>query len=130
MGCLQGLRRKKGPSYIDKISSLFHICLAGVQLRTESRDTARATIAKAIALAEEFDADPGYGPDSYRFVTETEWTFAAVDSFGKGAAKSLEKLVELIGDEELTSFWEDCRKFRTVKRAPEMAERDKKDQMK
>lgn len=109
MDCLQGLRRKKGPSYIDKISSLFHVCLAGMQLRTDSLDTARATIAKALALAEKFDAAPDYGPDSYRFVTETEWTFSAVDSLGKTAAQSLEKLVELVGDEELALLWQDCR---------------------
>ena len=106
MDCLMGLRRQKGSSYVDKISSIFHVCLAGVQLRTDSPDIARATLAKAIALAEKFDADPNYGPDSYRFVTETEWTFTAVDSFGKKAAESLEKLVDLIGDEELHSLWE------------------------
>ena len=50
--------------------------------------------------------NPNYGPDSYRFVTETEWTFSAVDSFGKEAVESLGKLVELIGDKELTSLWE------------------------
>ena len=111
MDCLLGLRRQKGSSYIDKISSLFHVCLAGVQLRTDSLDAARATLAKAITLAEKFDADPNYGPDSYRFVTETEWTFSAVDSFGKEAVKSLEKLVELIDDEELTSLWKSCQMF-------------------
>ena len=75
-------------------------------------DTAKATLDKAFALAEKFDADPNYSPDSYRFVTETEWTFTAVDSFGKSAEESLEKLVELIGDEELNSLWEACRESR------------------
>ena len=106
IGCLSGLRRQKGPSYIDKISSLFHVCLAGTQLRTDTPDTAGATLAKARDLAEKFDMNPNYGPDSYRFVTETEWTFSAVDSFGKEAVESLGKLVELIGDKELTSLWE------------------------
>ncbi|MBR2256691.1 MAG: hypothetical protein IJ899_04980 [Blautia sp.] len=92
-------------SYIDKISSLLNVCLAGIQLRTDGPDTAGATLSKALTLAEKFDADPNYGPDSYRFVTETEWTFSAVDSFGKKATESLEKLVELIGDKELTSLW-------------------------
>ena len=105
MDCLQGLKRQKGPSYIDKISSLLNVCLAGIQLRTDDPDTASATLSKALTLAEKFDADPNYGPDSYRFVTKTEWTFSAVDSFGKKATESLEKLVELIGDKELTSLW-------------------------
>ena len=111
MDSLLGLKREEGPSYIDKISSIFHVCLAGVQLRTDSPDTAKATLDKALALAEKFDSDPNYGPDSYRFVTETEWTFTAVDSFGKTAAESLEKLVELIGDEKLTSLWKAYRTF-------------------
>ena len=106
---LLGLKRPKGPSYVDKISSIFHACLAGVQLYTDRSDTAKATLEKALALAEKFDAAPNYGPDSYRFVTETEWTFSAVDSFGKTAAESLEKLVELIGDEELAALWKTCR---------------------
>ena len=111
MDCLTGLKRQEGPSYIDKISSIFHVCLAGIQLHTDSPDTAKATLVLALALAERFDADPNYGPDSYRFVTETQWTFAAVDSLGKTAAQSLQKLVEWIGDEELTALW---RAFQTV----------------
>ena len=103
--CLQGLRRAKGPSYIDKVSSIFHVCLAGIELRTDSREEAKAALAKGLDLADKFDANPNYGPDSYRFVTETEWTFAAVDNLGKTAAKSLEKLITLIGDDELTLLW-------------------------
>ena len=107
MGCLEGLRRQKGPSYIDKISSMFYVCLAGARLRSDGPDAAKAALAKAFALAGRFDAAPDYGPDSYRFVTETEWTFIAVDSLGKTAAESIEKLVQLIGDERLTSLWKD-----------------------
>ena len=105
MNCLAGLRRKEGPSYIDKISSIFHLCLAAILLRTDGPDSARASLSKALALAEKFDAAPSYGPDSYRFVRETQWTFSAVGSLGKTAGESLCKLVELLGDEKLTSLW-------------------------
>ena len=52
MKCLAGLKRQKGPSQIDGIVSIFHVCLAGIQLRTDSPETAGNTLDKAIALAE------------------------------------------------------------------------------
>ncbi len=107
--CISGLKNPKRPSYADKVVSIYHVCLAGVQLRTDSRDIAKASLAKAIALAQQFDAAPNYGPDSYRFVTETEWTFSAVDSLGKTAEESLENLVVVIGDDKLTALWKEFR---------------------
>ena len=108
MDCLSGLRNPKGPSYVDKMNSICCLSLAALQLHSDSRDTARVSLNKALALAEQFDACPNFHPDSYRFVTDTEWTFTAVDPLGKTAKESLEKLVALIADEELSSLWKEA----------------------
>ena len=114
LGCLSGLKNPDRPSYIDRISSVFHVCLAGIRLKAEeNREAAEASLNTAITLAHQFDSDPNYHPDSFRFVTDTDWTFVVTDSLGKTAMEGLEKTVEIIADDALSALWEEQKERRT-----------------
>ena len=109
MNCLSGLRNPDTPSYIDRVTGIFLTCLAGIEIRTDNREAARESLKKALELAVSFDSDPNYRPDSFRFVTDTEWTFTAGDNLGRTASESLENLVKLIADSELSAIWKELK---------------------
>ncbi len=109
LSCLSGLKNPKKPSYIDKLKSIFLVCLACAELRTDDKATAMASLKKAVSFAQSFDAAPNYHPDSFRFVTDTEWTFVAQDTLGKTASESLEKTMEMIADENLSALWKEIK---------------------
>ena len=109
MNCLAGLKNPERPSYVDKITSIYHACLAGAELHTGSRKDAVASLQMAVHLANQFDSAPNNHPDSFRFVTDTEWTFVASDNLGKTAAESLDRVINLIADAELSALWKEMK---------------------
>ena len=115
MNSLSGLRNPKGPSYIDKLNSIYDVCLACFELKKDGREAAASSLKEAASLARKFDSLPNYQPDSFRFVTDTEWTFVSSDNLGKTAAESLENLIALIGDAELAALWKEMKEHEPEK---------------
>ncbi|MBQ3276491.1 MAG: hypothetical protein IJH47_05480 [Oscillospiraceae bacterium] len=63
---------------------------------------------KAVGLAARFDAAPNYGVSAFRFGALPE-EINAIDGLGATAADSLESILRLLDDPELTALWREVR---------------------
>ena len=103
-GTLSGLRRAETPSYLEKINSLAHACLAFAQAKTGQTDKARDTLKTALAIARAFDAAPNYDGNAVRFVEHPEH-LSAYDDLGATAMESVERTIESFEDEAFSTMW-------------------------
>ena len=110
MDLLQGLKKKKenAPDFTDKLSMMMFALQAHIQQKTGLKEEARFSMEKAVGLAARFDAAPNYGVSAFRFGALPE-EINAIDGLGATAADSLESILRLLGDPELTALWREVR---------------------
>ena len=101
-----GLKSPDGICIIDKITAIFHGCLAWAQLRCDLRDEAMKSLMIAKAQAERFDADPDYRVNRLRF-TSNQDTGTAYDDLGTTAMEALRRGIHSTEDETLIAMWND-----------------------
>ena len=101
---LKGLSIDDKPGYLSKNKSLDLILIANVKLLTGYREEAVNLLKEAAELARNFDRLPDYSLQSLRFTAGIEETNIH-DSLGKTAGESALRLLELVGNSELTELW-------------------------
>lgn len=106
---LSGLKKTGKRSFLDKMDSVFHICLAYTLSKNGDRVQARSALEKAEELALAFDDSPDYDLSSIRFV-EAEKPASAYDNLGTTAMESLDNTVKSFANEAFSALWQDVRK--------------------
>ena len=89
-----------------KLDALLHLLLAHVQLRQGEAEEARTSVMKAAGLVKRFDAAPNYAVDFTPFTGELEGAFVH-DSLGATARESLETVLGLLKNAELSALWKE-----------------------
>ena len=97
----------EGPAgFLDKVRVEMLLILAYARLKTGQKDDAREALRQAAALAVRFDSTPAYGLSSVRFLEDAD-NASGYDALGDSAAGSVEYLLRLLQDPELTELWEE-----------------------
>lgn len=103
-GVLSGLQDADRPNFLDKIGSVFHICIAHAQTESGDAASARRSVLLAKQLAKHFDAAPEYSPEAIRFVTLAKRA-SAYDDLGETAMEGIQNILDDLGDEVLSAIW-------------------------
>lgn len=101
---LSGLRDGSRPSFLDKVSCVFQVCLAYAQIESGESDAARSALICARALAARFDAAPEYDSGSIRFVIPDKRA-SVYDDLGATAMQSIENTLRSIACDRLSGLW-------------------------
>ena len=104
LGILTGLKTETNSDALDKAHAEMLALLAYVQSKVGKREEALASLAKAGEIARRFDSKPDYSLQTMRFGDHTDQT-VVFDVFGAAAAKSVERLLGLLGDRALSEQW-------------------------
>ena len=102
-------RRDDGPSYMDKIGTLYLTGLAYIELQLNNRKKATEYLKKAKKLGEKFDAAPDFDARRERFIEISE-PHMAYDTTGKTCIEGIEKVITLLKSEELSKLWKSINK--------------------
>ena len=110
MDLLQGLKKKKenAPDFTDKLSMMMFALQSHIRRKTGQTEAARLSMEKAAELAERFDAAHDYSVRALRFAAIPE-TVSASDGLGATAEESMESILRLLDDPELTALWREVR---------------------
>lgn len=103
---LSGLEEAGKPSFLDKMNSVFFVCLAHAQLISCENDAAYRLLLRARELAECFDAAPAYDANAVRFVKQAEQA-SVYDNLGTTAIEDIQKTIDSVGDEVLSALWKE-----------------------
>lgn len=103
---LSGLRDGEKPSFLDKMNSVFFVCLAYTQIKSGDDDAARRSLRHAGELAERFDAAPDYDVGAVRFAAYAKQA-SAYDDLGATGRMSIQNALSSIGDDALTAMWKE-----------------------
>ena len=106
MDFFHGVREENSMDYSAKLDALLHLLLAHVQLRQGEAEEARTSVEKAAGLVKRFDAAPNYAVVSTPFTGELEGAFVH-DSLGATARESLETVLGLLKNAELSALWKE-----------------------
>lgn len=101
---LSSLKDADQPSFLDKMNSVFHVCIAYTQIESGDTDAAHRSLIRAKELADHFDAVPEYDPESIRFVT-LDKPQSAYDDLGETAMESIQNALDAIGSDVLSTMW-------------------------
>ncbi len=99
-----GLRKGSKPNYLDRLSSVFLAAIAQVQFESGDANSARASLIRAKALAEFFDAAPSYDESDVRFIDRIEGA-SAHDDMGATAMDAIYGVVNEYEKEAFTALW-------------------------
>ena len=108
MDLLQGLKKENAVDFTDKLSMMLFALQAHVQRKTGRTEDARLSMEKAAELAARFDAAPDYSVSALLFAALPE-TVSVSDGLGATAEESLEGILRLLDDPELTALWREVR---------------------
>lgn len=103
-GVLSGLKDADHPSFLDKIGSVFYVCIAYAQIESGNTASARRSLLLAKELAEHFDAAPEYNSDAIRFVTLIK-PASAYDDLGETAMEGTQNILRDLGNDALSTIW-------------------------
>lgn len=110
-GVLAGLKDADHPSFLDKIGSVFHVCIAHVQIESGDTESACRSLLLAKELAEHFDAAPEYKSDAIRFVTLIK-PVSAYDALGETAMAGIQNILRDLGNDTLSAMWRESQNNR------------------
>lgn len=97
-------KRGNETSYLDRISCIYLTGLAYISLKQKHKKEAAATLKKAKAAAEAFDASPEYDARKERFV-EIKEACMAYDNTGETCIEVIGNSIDLIKSPELSKLW-------------------------
>ena len=103
---LSGLKDAERPSFLDKIGSVFHVCIACTQIESGDTASAHRSLLLAKELAERFDAAPEYDSEAIRFVTLLKPT-SAYDDLGETAMAGIQNTLDELGNDMLSAIWKE-----------------------
>ena len=103
---LSGLKDADRPNFLDKISSMFFVCLAYSQSKAGDNAAAYRSLHNAREIAQRFDAAPDYEANAVRFVTHGEGA-SVHDDLGTTAADGVQKTIASFADETLSALWKE-----------------------
>lgn len=107
LAVLKGLRVSDGTSFLDKLEVVLLALLAGSSMRMGDQDAARRNLIEALNQARRFDAAPEYRTSvGFRFF-HGEPTQVGIDDLGDTALLSVENMLALIDDNQMTHLWEE-----------------------
>ena len=101
-----GMRMEGRPGYMDKTMAEILTMLAYTRAKAGMADASLETLRQAAELSARFDSTPEYTLRTMRFLENKENT-TAFDILGATAAGSVEHLLKLLGDEELSARWKE-----------------------
>ena len=93
------------PGFFHKVGALLLLVLSEACLKSGDLESAEKNIKEAYTLSCEFDEMPDYSANSVRFTKFTEPTFIC-DALGLTSEDSIEKMLEILDDYELTAMWQ------------------------
>ena len=103
---ISGLKAESTPGFMDKTHAEVMLALAYARMKASMPESAREALKKASELAARFDSTPEYSLKSVRFMEGVENSIA-FDSFGTTAAESIEYLLNLLKDRNLSALWKE-----------------------
>ena len=103
---ITGLRAEGQPGFMDKTHAEVLLMLAYARAKAGLREASREALKSAAEIAARFDSTPEYSLRTMRFLENTENT-SAFDTLGTTAAGSIEYLLELLEDAELSAQWKE-----------------------
>ena len=106
IGFLHGLKQERAQDFLVKMDGVLHLLLAHIQLCVGERTEARNSAETAAGLVKRFDAAPNYTVSTTPFTGELHDTYIH-DSLGATAAESVETVLRLLKNEELTALWKE-----------------------
>lgn len=106
---LTGLKIETEPDVMDRILAQLLAEHAYAQAASGMRKEAAETLQKARHYADRFDSTPNYGITALKFVDKKDH-FMIFDILGEKANEGIEKLLELLDDQQLTQVWQEMDK--------------------
>lgn len=103
-GMLNGLKQPEMTGYIDQSCSFLYLLLSFVYLKKGRSAQAEEAMRKSLETAACFDSQPTYDARSIRFVDSANQYYLHC-VLGRTARDSLGFIVNLIGDDNLTTLW-------------------------
>ena len=103
---ISGLKAESTPGFMDKTHAEVMLALAYARMKASMPESAREALKKAAELAARFDSTPEYSLKSVRFMEGVDNSIA-FDSVGTTAAESIEYLLNLLKDKNLSSLWKE-----------------------
>lgn len=105
-GLMLGLRKSEDTNFLDKTNAALLALMAHAQLHEGKAKEARRLLREAAAIIQEFDAAPDYGIGSIRFA-EASGNWSIHDMLGGTAKESVEHMIAMLRDKELSALWRD-----------------------
>ena len=105
-----GLKAEDTPGFMDKTHAEVQLALAYTMLKSCMPESAREVLKKVAELVNRFDSTPEYSLKSARFMEGLD-NSVVFDSFGVTAAESIEYLLNLVNDKDLTALWKEISKL-------------------
>lgn len=106
---ISGLKAENAPGFLDKIHAEVLLALAYSMLKSSMPESSRDALKKAAELAHRFDSTPEYSLKNIRFMEGLD-NSVVFDGFGSTAAESMEYLLNLVNDRNLTALWKEISK--------------------
>ena len=103
---ISGLKAENAPGFLDKIHAEILLALAYTMQKSSMPESSRETLKQAAELVRRFDSTPEYSLKNIRFMEGLDHS-VVFDGFGSTAAESMEYLLNLVNDRNLTDLWKE-----------------------
>lgn len=107
---LSGLKEADTPNFLDKMNSVFFVCLAYAQIKAGNSAAAERSLRSAKEIAEGFDAAPDYEVNAVKFVAHGEEA-SVHDDLGMTAADGIQKTIASFADRALSALWKEMTRY-------------------
>ena len=97
---LTGLKSGPQCDSIDKFHSELLAAMSFIQRKKGQNKESDSSLKKAVKIAKRFDSDPNYSTNTLRYTEDTH--LLVYDMFGAGACDSIIKIIDQLGDKELS----------------------------
>lgn len=101
---LTGLRDGDNTSFLDKVNSVFLICLSYSEKEAGESEKSRRYLVEARNIASRFDKNAEYDINAIRYITLPKRA-SAYDDMGNTAMESIRNVLDEICDEKLKRMW-------------------------
>ncbi len=97
---LTGMKSGLQGDSIDKIFAELLVAMSFIQRKKGRMKESDLSLKKAVKIAKKFDSDPNYSTNIFRYTEDTH--FLIYDMFGACACDSIMKILDRLGDKELS----------------------------
>ena len=103
------MKKDSSPNFLDKTTAMYMILAAHAYLKMNRKKDALLAVKQAYEAALAFDSAPDYGANMMRFIKMPE-SATLHDSLGATGTESINNLLLIIDNNELSLMWEEVQK--------------------